>query len=194
MRFWGLTERLRGSSSVIRRGGSSIGFAPRFTGCTPAERTVRQYVERRKRELGLAEHETFVPQSYRLGVEAQVDWYEAYADLDGERVKLQVFSMRSMASGAAFHRAYPCATQQAFLEAHELAFAYFEGVFRVLRYDNLSSAVKKILLCQRYLKIPRIRRLKNPQLRPKPSILTRGGLGCCDWRVLWRYRSCIMTE
>jgi hypothetical protein len=26
-----------------------------------------------------------------------------------------------------------------------LAFAYFEGVFRVLRYDNLSSAVKKIL-------------------------------------------------
>jgi hypothetical protein len=50
-----------------------------------------------------------------------------------------------MASGAAFHRAYPCATQQAFLEAHELAFEYFDGVFRRLRYDNLSSAVKKIL-------------------------------------------------
>jgi hypothetical protein len=50
------------------------------------------------------------------------------------------------------------------------------------------------VFCQRYLKIPRIHRLKNPQLRPKPSILTRGGLGCCDWRVLWRYRSCIMTE
>ena len=114
-------------------------------GCTPAERTVRQYVERRKRILGMVEHETFVPQCYDWGVEAQVDWYEAYADLDGERVKLQVFSMRSMASGAAFHRAYPCATQQAFLEAHELAFAYFDGVFRRLRYDNLSSAVKKIL-------------------------------------------------
>src|SRR5438309_5147561 len=53
--------------------------------------------------------------------------------------------MRSMASSAAFHYAYPRATQQAFLEAHELAFAYFEGVFRRLRYDNLSSAVKKIL-------------------------------------------------
>jgi transposase len=114
-------------------------------GCTPAERTVRQYVERRKQVFGLAEHETFVPQSYGWGVEAQVDWYEAYADLGGERIKLQVFSMRSMASGAAFHRAYPRATQQAFLEAHELAFDYFEGVFRRLRYDNLSSAVKKIL-------------------------------------------------
>jgi hypothetical protein len=70
-------------------------------GCTPAQWTVRQYVERRKHVLGLAEHEVFVPQSYDWGVEAQVDWYEAYADLDGERVKLQVFSMRSMASGAA---------------------------------------------------------------------------------------------
>ena len=71
-----------------------------------------------------------------------MDWYEAYADTDGERVKLYAFSMRSLASGTAFHRAYPCATQQAFLEAHELAFANFEGVLRVLRYDNLSSAVK----------------------------------------------------
>ena len=83
-------------------------------GCTPAERTVRQYVERRKQVLGLAEHETFVPQSYGWGVEAQVDWYEAYADLGGERIKLQVFSMRSMASGAAFHRAYPRATHRHF--------------------------------------------------------------------------------
>jgi transposase len=114
-------------------------------GCTAAGRTVRQYVEHRKEALGLARHETFVPQSYDWGIEAQVDWYEAYADLDGERVKLQVFSLRSMASGAAYHRAYLRATQQAFLEAHELAFHYFGGVFRRLRYDNLSSAVKKIL-------------------------------------------------
>ena len=112
---------------------------------TAAERTVRHYVERRKQELGYGGHDTFVPQSYDWGVEAQVDWYEAFADLDGERTKLQVFTMRSMASGAAYHRAYLRATQQAFLEAHELAFHYFGGVFRRLRYDNLSSAVKKIL-------------------------------------------------
>ena len=114
-------------------------------GCTAAERTVRQYAEQRKHALGLSHHETFVPQSYAWGVEAQTDWYEAYADLGGERVKLQVFSMRSMASGAAFHRAYLRATQQAFLEAHQLAFHYFGGVFRRCRYDNLTSAVKKIL-------------------------------------------------
>jgi len=113
--------------------------------CRISERTVRQYVHERKIALGLTVHETFVPQSYDWGVEAQVDWYEASADLSGERTKLQVFSMRSMASGGAFHCAYLHATQQAFLEAHELAFAFFGGVFRRLRYDNLTSAVKKIL-------------------------------------------------
>lgn len=53
--------------------------------------------------------------------------------------------MRSMGSGAAYHRAYTHATQQAFLEAHEQAFRYFGGVFRLLRYDNLKSAVKRVL-------------------------------------------------
>lgn len=114
-----------------------------------AECTVRRYVRQRKRELGLKGGETFVPQSYRWGQEAQVDWYEVFADLSGERQKVFVFCMRSMASGGSFHRAYPHATQQAFLEAHELAFHYFGGVFALLRYDNLTSAVKKILRGQR---------------------------------------------
>ena len=110
-----------------------------------AEATVRRYVRRRKQELGFAGRETFVPQSYDWGGEAQVDWYEATVEFDGERGKVQLFTMRSMAGGGAFHTAYFHATQQAFLEAHERAFHYFGGVFRRLRYDNLKSAVKKIL-------------------------------------------------
>ena len=112
---------------------------------TVAESTVRAYVRERKRALGLLASETFVPQSYGLGQEGQVDWYEAYAEIDGERQKVFIFCMRSMASGAGFHCAYRHASQQAFLEAHELAFAYFGGTFAVLRYDNLGSAVKKVL-------------------------------------------------
>jgi len=110
-----------------------------------AEATVRRYVQRRKHELGLAGRETFVPQSYEWGGEAQIDWYEAAVDFEDGRQVTQFFSMRSMASGGAFHTAYFHATQQAFLEAHERGFRYFGGVFRVLRYDNLKSAVKKIL-------------------------------------------------
>lgn len=80
-----------------------------------AESTVRDYVRQRKHELGLLRRETFVPQAYQAGVEAQVDWYEASVDMDGERLVAQLFSMRSMWSGAAFHRAYPRATQTCFL-------------------------------------------------------------------------------
>ncbi|MGH2461860.1 MAG: IS21 family transposase [Chloroflexota bacterium] len=110
-----------------------------------AESTVREYVRGRKLALGLLHRESFVPQSYAWGGEAQVDWYEAVAELGGEQIALQVFTLRSMASGAAFHRAYLRATQQAFLEGQQLAFHYFGGVFARLRYDNLSSAVRKIV-------------------------------------------------
>ena len=116
-----------------------------FPDAAVAELTVRNHVRERKRQMGLERRETFVPQSYSWAQEAQVDWYEAWVDLGDERTKVQVFAMRSMASGAAFHRAYLHATQQAFLEAHEHAFAYFGGVFTMLRYDNLASAVRKIL-------------------------------------------------
>lgn len=110
-----------------------------------SEATVRRYVAVRKRECGLNGREVFVPQSYAAGQEAQIDWFEATVKLGGEARVLQFFAMRSMASGDAFHRAYTNATQQAFLEGHEHGFAYFGGVFRTLRYDNLTIAVKKIL-------------------------------------------------
>jgi hypothetical protein len=141
MRFSRATGKRRASNG-IRRIASGSGSAPSGR---RAESTVRRYVRERKRELGWATRATCVPQSYAPGQEAQVDWYEAWAELSGKPVLLQVFTMRSMASGAAFHRAYPRATQQAFLDGHEHAFAYFGGVFQLLRYDNLKAAVKKIL-------------------------------------------------
>jgi transposase len=106
-------------------------------GFSVGERSVRGYVRRRRQQLGLLQREVFVPQSYEWGVEAQVDWYDGWAVLGGERIKLQVFEIRSMASGGAYHRAYTHATQQAFLEAHERASRFFDGVFKLLRYDNL---------------------------------------------------------
>ena len=80
---------------------------------------MREYLRKQKLVLGLKGREVCIPQSYQLGQEAQVDWYEVLAILGGEPKKLQIFAMRSMGSGGAFHRAYTNATQQAFLEAHE---------------------------------------------------------------------------
>jgi hypothetical protein len=111
---------------------------------TVSESTVRGYVAWKKQAFGTSK-EVCIAQTYGFGDEAQVDWFEAYAEFTGDRQKVNVFCMRSMASGAAFHRAYFHATQQAFLEAHELAFRWFGGVFVQVRYDNLRAAVKKIL-------------------------------------------------
>jgi transposase len=111
---------------------------------TVCESTIRRYVAGKRQALGNAK-EVSIAQTYAFGEEAQVDWFEAYAEFAGDRQKVNVFCMRSMASGAAFHRAYFHATQQAFLEAHELAFRWFGGVFARVRYDNLRAAVKKII-------------------------------------------------
>ena len=141
-------------SSGTQRIASGRGCARSIQSSPIAEVTVRQYVRKRKQELG--GRAAFVPQSYDWGQEAQVDWFEAVAKLEGEPRKLQFFAMRSMASGDAFHRAYLHATQQALLEAHELAFAYFGGVFRTLRYDNMGSLVKKILRGRQRVETDRI--------------------------------------
>jgi hypothetical protein len=60
-----------------------------------AESTIRHYVRERKMKVGLTRRETFIPQSYSWGAEAQVDWYEASVEIGGERQKAYLFCMRS---------------------------------------------------------------------------------------------------
>ena len=62
------------------------------------------------RKLGVHRREVrraLASASYQFGGEAQVDWYEIQAEFEGQPRKTYIFCMRSMASGAAFHRAYP---------------------------------------------------------------------------------------
>jgi hypothetical protein len=63
----------------------------------------------------------------------------------GAASKIYLFHMRACHSGAAFAMAFPYCSQQAFLEAHVLVFDWFGGVFGLLGYDNLASAVKQVL-------------------------------------------------
>ena len=109
-----------------------------------AEVTVRRYVRLRRREMGMV-GEAFVPQVHVIGDEGEVDWYDAFVDFPSGRQGVGFFQMRSCYSGDEFHMAFPRKTQQAFLEGHAAAFSYFDGIFHQVRYDNLASAVKKIL-------------------------------------------------
>ncbi len=113
-------------------------------GAEVAERTVREYVAARRRELG-EPGQVFVPQIHQAGVEAEADWGEAQVVLAGRPVNVHLFYLRACFSGAAFCMAFRRCTQQAFLEAHVEAFAWFGGVFALVRYDNLAAAVKLVL-------------------------------------------------
>jgi transposase len=124
------------------------------------ERAVRYYVRERKREIGLGVC-GFVPQAHQPGQEAEVDWGEASVVLAGEETRVHVFMMRACWSGATFARAYLQETQQAFLDGHTHAFAFFGGVFRLVRYDNLRSAVKKVLKGRKRIETERFIALRS---------------------------------
>lgn len=128
-----------------------------------AESTVRAYVGERRRVLGL-KGEAFVPLTHTPGVEAEVDWYEADVDFPWGRERAQFFQMRACFSGREFNIAFPRQTQQAFLEAHVAAFAWFGGVFERIRYDNLGSAVQKVLRGRRRVETDRFIALRSHYL------------------------------
>ena len=112
---------------------------------TGSETAVRQYVRSAKLRIGIGARQAFVPLDPRIGVEAEVDWGNCGAIVNGKFVRLKHFCMRSKYSGKHFVRCYPCERQQALFDAHIHAFSYFGGIFPVLIYDNLTTAVQKVL-------------------------------------------------
>ena len=110
-----------------------------------AESTVRRYVRQLKIEAGSYKQEAFIPLEVEAGKEAEVDWGRAVVMMNGEKCLVELFCMRPKYSGKDFVRAYPHARQEAFFDGHIHAFHYYDGVFPRLIYDNLSSAVLKIL-------------------------------------------------
>jgi transposase len=133
-------------------------------GADVAESTVGQYVRARRRAMGFAVGEVFVSQVHAPGVEAEVDWGEALVVLGGVSVKVHLFVMRASFSGAAFCQASLVETQQAFLELHVQAFEWFGGVFPQVRFDNLKSAVKKVLKGRRRIESDRFVALRSHYL------------------------------
>lgn len=114
----------------------------RYTG---SESAVRHYVREAKLRLGINTTKVFIPCDPDCGKESEVDWGGAGAYIGGIKVPLKLFCMRSRYSGKHFVRAYLCERQQAFFDGHIHAFAFFGGIYRVLVYDNLRSAVKQLL-------------------------------------------------
>ena len=87
----------------------------------------------------------FVPQTRLAGREAEVDWGQFQAVIGGVTVVLHLFAMWSAFATCGFHRAHVNEAQESFMDGHVRAFARFDGVWLRVRYDNLKTAVTKIL-------------------------------------------------
>lgn len=114
-------------------------------GATVSESTVRHYVAQLRRRLHPEDVPVFLDLVFDPGEAAQVDWGEAKIVLDGHEWTAQIFCMRLAHSGAAFVQVFPHQRLEAFLAAHVAAFDFFGGIPQHLIYDNLTTAVQRIL-------------------------------------------------
>lgn len=109
-----------------------------------SEASVRRYVHDRRRQMGI-NTQAYVPQHHPDGAQGEVDFYEAVVRFPSGEVTAQIVALRSSASAAAKHTAYPNASQAAFFEDIASGFEFCGGVFPVVRMDNLSAAVARVL-------------------------------------------------
>jgi transposase len=112
-------------------------------GYAGSESNLRRYIGVRRREM--KRPPVYLPLSFEPGVDGQVDWGEATVNLQGERVQVELFVMRLCYSRKIFVMAFPSQRQEAFFSGHVAAFHHFGGVPQRLSYDNLKTAVKRIL-------------------------------------------------
>lgn len=107
-----------------------------------SESNIRKVVATRK----VACKEVFIPLSFALGQQFQFDWGEADIRICGVRTRVYLFCMELSASRKKFVWAYAHERQESFLDGFVRGFAYFGGVPAIGLFDNLRSAVKKMLV------------------------------------------------
>lgn len=105
---------------------------------------VRAWKGDRQRARQTTDRGTFVPLVFQPGEAFQFDWSEDWANIDGERIKLQVAHIKLSHSRAFLVRAYLLQTHEMLFDAHWHAFRVFEGIPGRGIYDNMKTAVDRV--------------------------------------------------
>jgi transposase len=79
--------------------------------------------------------------------EAQVDYFQALANIDGVLQKSHCFAMSLVFSDMFCIKAFPRECTESFWEGHVDAFKFFGGVPKRISYDNSRIAIQKITGC-----------------------------------------------
>ncbi len=107
---------------------------------------VRVMVRELKAEIIEPAATAMIPQVHVPGRTAEVDFGDVWVIVSGEKIRAKMFAMRLSSSAKAFHQIYMGESQECFLDGHEKAFEAFGGIPAEIRYDNLTSAVTKVLI------------------------------------------------
>ena len=131
-------------------------------GVVVAESSVRALVGELRREIFDQSLQVKVPQTHVPAQEAEVDFGEFAAVIGGVRMKLWMFILRLSYSGKAVHIAYANQAQESFLDGHVAAFERLGGVpAGMIRYDNLTAAVVRVVLGRERVENPRFIALRS---------------------------------
>ena len=105
---------------------------------------VTDFIRAWRGSAGKAPH-AFVPLAFELGEAFQFDWSEEGLVVGGIYYKMQVSHMKLCASRAFWLVAYPGQGHEFLFDAHTRSFAALGGILRRGIYDNMKTAVDKVL-------------------------------------------------
>ena len=111
-------------------------------GFTGGEPTIRYAV----RHLKAQRRPVFIPLDFAPGERAEIDWGTAQVVLAGKITTVHLFCARLRYSGMPFVAAFRHEQQEAFFEGHRRAFDFWGGVPATVVYDNLATAVRRVLV------------------------------------------------
>ena len=106
---------------------------------------VTDFVRSWREESGKATLRAFVPLNFELGEAFQFDWSDEALVVGGVFYKVQVAHLKLCASRAFWLVAYPSQGHEMLFDAHTRSFAALGGVARRGIYDNMRTAVDKVL-------------------------------------------------
>lgn len=137
--------------------------------------SVRRFAKRWREERGAAGAEAFVPLVFAAGEAMQFDWSTERVMVSGVATVVKAAHVRLCHSRMCFVQVFACERQEMMLEGLRRAIHFFGGTPRRLVVDNLTAAVKKVLVgkervwqdrfegfCSHYLISPRACQVNTP--------------------------------
>lgn len=128
-----------------RRTTLAMYYELKLLGFAGGQSQVYRYVKHWKQQQSRGIKNAFVPLKFMHGEAAQFDWSTETVFIEGMPRIIKLAHMK-LCSSRAFHlTAYPNEAHEMLFDAHHRAFAAFGGVPKRVIYDNMKTAIDKVL-------------------------------------------------